>query len=97
MGLTWHGLSPDRWHEPHQSSVATAEGTSLEENSRLMSILEERWRKIKGVKNLIAIPNRQDNRNVIYIVCEREEDSGVPVGKMQRQANAMPAIFPSSS
>ncbi len=30
--------------------MATAEGTSLEENSRLMKILEERWRKIKGVK-----------------------------------------------
>ena len=67
--------------------LATAEGTSLEENSRLMKILEERWRKIKGVKNLIAIPNRQDNRNVIYIVCDRPEDSGVPVGRIARLAN----------
>ena len=30
--------------------MATAEGTSLEENSRLMNILEERWKRIKGVK-----------------------------------------------
>ncbi len=74
--------------------VATAEGTSLEENSRLMKILEDRWRKIKGVKNLIAVPNRQDNRNAIYIVCEREEDSGVPVGRIARQANAMARDLP---
>ena len=57
--------------------IATAEGTSLDENSRLMQILEDRWRKIKGVRNLIAVPNRQDSRNVIFLVCDREEDSGV--------------------
>ncbi|MGO9117431.1 MAG: efflux RND transporter permease subunit [Desulfomonilaceae bacterium] len=74
--------------------LATAEGTSLEENSRLMKILEKGWRKIKGVKNLIAVPNRQDNRNAIYIVCEREEDSGVPVGRIARQANAMASDLP---
>src|SRR5208283_5517161 len=31
--------------------IATAEGTSLDENSRLMQILEDRWKKIKGVRN----------------------------------------------
>ncbi len=74
--------------------VATSEGTSLEENSRIIKILEARWRKIKGVKNLIGVPNRQDNRNAIYIVCEREEDSGVPVGRIARQANAMARDLP---
>ena len=74
--------------------LATAEGTSLDENSRLMKILEERWRKIKGVRNLIAVPNRQDSRNVIFIVCDKEEDSGVSVGKIARQANAMASDLP---
>src|SRR5208337_3242587 len=74
--------------------LATAEGTSLDENSRLMKILEERWKKIKGVRNLIAVPNRQDNRNVIYIVCDREEDSGVSVVKIARQANALASDLP---
>ena len=46
--------------------IGTAEGTSLDENSRLIQILEDRWRKIKGVRNLIAVPNRQDSRNVIF-------------------------------
>ncbi len=62
-----------------------------------MKILEERWRKIKGVKNLIAVPNRQDNRNVIYIVCDRQEDSGVSVGQIARQANALARDLPSST
>ncbi|MGO9122844.1 MAG: efflux RND transporter permease subunit, partial [Desulfomonilaceae bacterium] len=74
--------------------LATAEGTSLDENSRLMKILEERWRKIKGVRNLIAVPNRQDSRNVIFVVCDKEEDSGVSVGKIARQANAMASDLP---
>ncbi len=66
--------------------IGTAEGTALEENSRLMSILEDRWKKIKGVRNLISIPNRQDSRNVIFIVCDREEESGVSIAKIQREA-----------
>jgi len=74
--------------------IGTAEGTSLDENSRLIKILEERWKNIKGVKNIIAVPNRQDSRNVIFIVCEREEDSGVSVGKIARQANAAARDLP---
>src|SRR5271157_2207443 len=74
--------------------IATAEGTSLDENRRLMQILEDRWKKIKGVRNLIAVPNRQDSRNVIYLVCDREEDSGVSVGKIARQANAAARDLP---
>jgi HAE1 family hydrophobic/amphiphilic exporter-1 len=74
--------------------LASAEGTSLDENSRLMKILEERWRKIKGVRNLIAVPNRQDSRNVIFIVCDREEESGVPIGRIARQANAAASDLP---
>ncbi len=74
--------------------LATAEGTSLDENSKLMKILEERWRKIKGIKNIIAVPNRQDNRNVIYIVCDRQENSGVSVKRIARQANELASDLP---
>jgi hydrophobic/amphiphilic exporter-1 (mainly G- bacteria), HAE1 family len=66
--------------------VETAEGTSLDENSRLMGVLEDRWKQIKGVRNIIAIPNRQVSRNVIFLVCDREEDSGVPIETIARQA-----------
>ncbi len=37
--------------------LEAAEGTSLDENSRLMKILEDRWGQIHGVKTIIAIPN----------------------------------------
>ncbi|MDR3604011.1 MAG: efflux RND transporter permease subunit [Syntrophaceae bacterium] len=67
--------------------IAAADGTSLDENSRLMKILEDRWRKIKGVQNIVAVPNRDITRNVIYIVCEREEDSGVPVEQIAKEAH----------
>jgi len=66
--------------------VETYEGTSLQENSRLMTVLEERWRKIKGVRHIVAIPNRTMPRNNVYLVCEREEDSGVSIQKIAREA-----------
>ncbi len=66
--------------------IEAADGTSLDENSRLMQILEDRWKKIPGVQTIIAIPNRQVSRNVIFIVCDREEDSGVPIEKIAREA-----------
>ncbi len=74
--------------------IATPEGSSLEQNSQVMKILEERWRKIKGVRNIVAIPNRQDSRNVIFIVCDREEDSGVPIITIARTANRMARDLP---
>jgi hydrophobic/amphiphilic exporter-1 (mainly G- bacteria), HAE1 family len=77
--------------------IETAEGTSLDENSRLMSILEERWRKIKGVRNIVATPNRQVSRNVIYLVCEREEDSGVAIPSIAREAFTMSRDLPFKS
>ncbi len=69
--------------------IETAEGTSLDENSRLMGILEDRWRTIKGVRNIVATPNRQVSRNVIFLVCEREEDSGVKIPAIAREAFRM--------
>jgi HAE1 family hydrophobic/amphiphilic exporter-1 len=66
--------------------LETAEGTSLDENSRLLKILEDRWSRIKGVRNIVATPNRRPSRNVIYLVCDREEDSGVPVQKIAEEA-----------
>ncbi len=66
--------------------IETFEGTSLAENSRLMQILEDRWRHIKGVRHIVATPNRQTFRNVIFLVCDREEDSGNPIQKIIREA-----------
>ncbi len=67
--------------------IEAPEGTSLDENSRLMGILEERWRKIKGVRNIVATPNRDVSRNVIFLVCDKEEESGVPIAKIAQQAH----------
>ncbi|HMK35078.1 MAG TPA: efflux RND transporter permease subunit [Desulfomonilaceae bacterium] len=64
--------------------VETFEGLGLDERSRIMHILEERWREIKGVRHLVTIPNRTMQRNVIFVVCDREEDSGVPVHEIAR-------------
>ncbi|MBI4962678.1 MAG: efflux RND transporter permease subunit [Desulfomonile tiedjei] len=66
--------------------VETFEGTSLDENSRLMRILEDRWKNIKGVRHIVATPSRNVFRNVIFLVCDREEDSGVPVVTIAKQA-----------
>ncbi len=62
------------------------EGTSLDERSRLMKILEERWRDIKGVRHIVTIPNRNGHRNNIWLVCEREEESGVNTKQIAKQA-----------
>ncbi len=69
-----------------KTQIVSAEGTSLDENSRIMKVLEDRWRKIKGVRHVVAVPNRQDARNVIFIDCDREEDSGESVDKISREA-----------
>ena len=66
--------------------IEAAEATSLDENSRLMSILEERWRHIKGVHDIVATPSRDVSRNVIFLVCDREEDSGVSIEQIAREA-----------
>ena len=66
--------------------IEAADGTSLDENSRLMQILEDRWKQIRGVQTIVAIPNRQVSRNVIFLVCDREEDSGVPIEEIAREA-----------
>jgi hydrophobic/amphiphilic exporter-1 (mainly G- bacteria), HAE1 family len=66
--------------------VETYEGISLDEKSRLMKVLENRWKKIKGVNHLVSIPNRSMSRNVIFIICDREEDSGVAVRDVAQQA-----------
>jgi HAE1 family hydrophobic/amphiphilic exporter-1 len=74
--------------------VETFEGTSLEENSRLMSILEERYRNITGVRNLVAAPNRTMSHNRIYLICDREEDSGVSIQQIAVQAHEMSKDLP---
>ncbi len=66
--------------------VETYEGIGLAEKSRLMTILEERWKEIKGVRHIVAIPNRSMQRNRIFLVCDREEDSGVSVQQIARKA-----------
>ena len=67
--------------------VEPPEGTSLQETSRYMQILEDRWKNIKGVRHLVSIPNRNSHRNHIYIVCGRQEDSGVSVEEIARKAH----------
>ncbi len=74
--------------------VETYEGTSLQEKSRLMTILEDRWKNIKGVHHVVSIPNRNMPRNQIYLICEREEDSGVPINKIAQQAHALSNDLP---
>ncbi|MBI5571369.1 MAG: efflux RND transporter permease subunit [Desulfomonile tiedjei] len=74
--------------------VETFEGTSLDENNRLMGILEERWREIKGIHHIVCVPNRNTFRQVIYLVCEREEDSGVTVDAIMKQAYDMSRDLP---
>lgn len=74
--------------------VDSYEGWSLDERSRLMKTLEERWKKIEGVRSLVAIPNRTPHRNVIYIICDREEDSGVPVARIAKQAHDLSKDLP---
>ena len=59
-----------------------------------MKLLEERWSKIKGVRHLVSIPNRSMSRNVIFIVCDREEDSGVPVQQIARTAFSKASDLP---
>ena len=66
--------------------IEAAEGTSLDANSKLMKILEDRWKQIKGVKSIVATPNRDVTRNVIFLICDREEDSGVPIEQIAREA-----------
>ncbi|MGO9570720.1 MAG: efflux RND transporter permease subunit [Desulfomonilaceae bacterium] len=66
--------------------IQASDGTSLDENSRLMKILEDRWKQIRGVQTIISVPNRQVSRNVIFLVCDREEDSGVPIEKIAGEA-----------
>jgi hydrophobic/amphiphilic exporter-1 (mainly G- bacteria), HAE1 family len=86
LGMPSMGYLPTGGTNLIKVQVETFEGISLEERSRLMSILEDRWRGIKGVKHLVCIPNRSMSRNVIFITCDREEDSGVPVRDVARLA-----------
>ncbi|MBM4328452.1 MAG: efflux RND transporter permease subunit [Deltaproteobacteria bacterium] len=77
-----------------QVQIEAFEGTSLEEKSRLMGVLEERFRAIKGVRHIVAIPNRQSHRNVIYLVCDREEDSGIPIVQIAKEAHGKSGDMP---
>ena len=66
--------------------IETYEGINLEEKSRLMEILESRWKDIPGVRHVVSTPNRNMPRNQIFLVCDREEESGVPVDRIAREA-----------
>jgi len=67
-------------------NIETYEGLSLDENSRLMAILEDRWKNIKGVRHVVSTPNRMVFRNLIYLVCDPEEESGVSVQQIAQEA-----------
>ncbi|MDQ1238998.1 MAG: hypothetical protein QG577_1183 [Thermodesulfobacteriota bacterium] len=68
-------------------NIETFEGLSLDENSRLMSILEDRWKNIKGVRHVVSTPNRMVFRNLIYLVCDPEEESGISVQEIAEEAH----------
>jgi hydrophobic/amphiphilic exporter-1 (mainly G- bacteria), HAE1 family len=72
----------------------TPEGTSLDESSRLMRILEHRWSAMKGVAYIVATPSRAPERNVIFLVCEKEETSGIPPQDIVSQAMETSADLP---
>ncbi|HMK33537.1 MAG TPA: efflux RND transporter permease subunit [Desulfomonilaceae bacterium] len=74
--------------------IETFEGTNLDEISRLMQILEDRWSRIRGVRNVVSTPNRLTSRNVIFLVCDREEDSGIPIQKIAREAFSTSSDLP---
>lgn len=74
--------------------VEPFEGTSLDERSHLMQILEDRWRDIKGVQHIVSTPNRNIPRNRIYIICEPQERSGVSVTTIAKQAHAASLDLP---
>lgn len=75
--------------------VECFEGTSLDERSRLLQIMEDRWRSIKGVKHMVSMPNRSNaHRNMIYLVCEQEEQTGVPMTKIAQEAHAAARDLP---
>ncbi len=74
--------------------VDTYEGLSLEERKRIMDILSERWRKIPGVAATVSVPNRNPHRNVIFLICEREEDSGIPMHKISSEADRLSQDLP---
>src|SRR5271157_503366 len=65
--------------------IETSEGTSLDENSRLMKILEDRCKQIKGVRHIVATPSRITDRNVIFLLCDTVEESGVPIEQIAGQ------------
>ena len=62
-----------------QVQIECIEGTSLEQKNALFKILENRWRKIKGVRHVISAPDRNMFRNIVFLVCEDERDSHVAV------------------
>lgn len=77
--------------------IQVYEGTSLEEASRMMGILEDRWHDIEGVRHIVSIPNRNSHRNMIYLVCDREDQSGIPMVKIAQQAERLAADLPFKS
>jgi len=74
--------------------IECIEGTNLAEISRLMGVLEERYKKIKGVRHIVSIPNRKRFRNAIYLICDREEESGVPIVDIAQEASRIAKDLP---
>ncbi|MDQ7785623.1 MAG: efflux RND transporter permease subunit [Desulfomonilaceae bacterium] len=66
--------------------VECVEGTNLERKSALMKVLEKRWSGIKGIKHIIAAPNRNMFQNMLYLICEDERVSGVSLAEISDRA-----------
>ena len=66
--------------------VECVQGTNLETKSRLLKVLEDRWRHIKGIKHIIAAPDRNMFKNMLYLICEDTRISGVSLEDISAQA-----------
>jgi HAE1 family hydrophobic/amphiphilic exporter-1 len=77
-----------------QVKVELPAGTSLDEIDRLMRILEDRLRTLKGVKHLVCVASRLNHDNRIFLICEPEEVSGVPMSKIALEAYAAARDLP---
>ncbi len=66
--------------------VECVEGSNLKRKNDLMKVLERRWSGIKGIKHIIAAPNRNMFRNMLYLICEDEKVSGVSLEAIASQA-----------
>ena len=73
------------------------EGLSLDEKSRLMEVLENRWRKIEGVTDTVTVPHRNPHRNVIFLLCEKRKTVASAFQTLPSRRYQQPEIYRSKA